>query len=854
MRQRSSLRALWGIVVLAAVLWACETARNPGGVQRDSLRPGITLSNTVGDSQDIAGGLRFTVSAFDNLGLKSVRLIFSGGFIDTVLTSFTGTVTTHDAATTIPFPANSGAGGGITIIGRATDGAGNFAEDTIFIFLANVQALQVFLTAPGSGAVASTGKGIPVQVSANQNSGIRKIGFLVSPATAVTNPSTPPNDSLIFTLPFADTIVYTDTLTVVADIGFFVVEGFAEDSAGRRQPSNRVTVTIQSVVNDITDPVVSHTIGARVEVSDSITVRATDPSAIAWIGFRVRDLAGNVLRFDTVNVAAGNLTDVTRAFSLNLGTIITTFPADVVVDGYACDAALARNCAFSSSSVVLGVTGSAGIQGAPALQQAAAAAGVDTITVVAGITRPLPVGGRIADAIFNGNDSTLYLTNPSLSRVEIFQVANTAFVAAGIPTAGPQPWGIALFPRDTLGNYRDTIVVANSGGTELSIIDVSPGVRRLLWRQDLPDFILQIYKVINVGGVLFAEVTEFNISDRPQYVATVCRAGGGTACHADSVFALYSTIPVGSNPAPFTNGATLRMEKLINSRDTTQLFGHFFWELNAAGSSATTDTLRIVLRRGLPYNQTKVVLTACAGVTVDFNEFALGDTTYARNSGNFTHAFFGEGGNVRAAFARVMSYTTRDSIQGVGTAVSCFTSSAGAAGPSDAGENHRDKGMSPAVDVSDFISNTNTKVASIATNKNGATNLVRADLIYYLDEGLRLKGTSVAPSGAPGMDMNYNHDFAAGEPGSTAFGGTRDSTNRVVFAARPDANIDVFDTFFYGIIGSIPVRDPIIGPLRVARNRANNRQWLFGVTARGLTVVELPLIPNPFPAPPLASP
>jgi len=97
--------------------------------------------------------------------------------------------------------------------------------------------------------------------------------------------------------------------------------------------------------------------------------------------------------------------------------------------------------------------------------------------------------------------------------------------------------------------------------------------------------------------------------------------------------------------------------------------------------------------------------------------------------------------------------------------------------------------------------------------------------------------------------MNYKHDFAAGSPGSTAFGGTRDSTNRVAFSARPDGSIDVWDTFFYGKITTITVRDPIIGPLRVARNLAGTRQWLFGVTAAGLVVIQLPVIPNPNPAP-----
>jgi len=57
--------------------------------QPDTQPPFISLSNTAGDTQDIAGGLRFSVSALDNLGLKHVNLTFSGGLIVTLDTTFT---------------------------------------------------------------------------------------------------------------------------------------------------------------------------------------------------------------------------------------------------------------------------------------------------------------------------------------------------------------------------------------------------------------------------------------------------------------------------------------------------------------------------------------------------------------------------------------------------------------------------------------------------------------------------------------------------------------------------------------------------------------------------------------------
>jgi hypothetical protein len=841
MRAGRGGRVLWGIGVGVAALWAgaCENTRNPGGIQKDITAPNINLSASQ-DTQDISGGLNFSVTANDNLSLKTIRLTFSGGYIaGPTDTTFTSQVKSITIVEHISFPSNSGAGGNVMVVGRAIDGAGNFNEDTLFLFLANVQALKVFLVSPSAGAVASTGRGVPVEVIAVQNSGIRKIGFVTSPAGAVTNPTTPPNDSITFTPPYADSVVYDDTLIVVATTGSFVIQGFAEDSAGRRGTSGTVTVNILSAANDVTPPSVTDSLGVRIEVNDSVLVHATDPSAIAWIGFRV-DTGGVLLRFDTVNVAAGNLTDVRRMFSLNLAGLINAFPATVVVRGYACDAAAARNCAYSTVSGVVAGTPKA-----------------DTVTVVNGVTKPFPLGGRIGDAIFNknGNGGTgeLYLTNTTLSRVEIFQVANSSFVAGGIATAGPQPVGIALWPVDTLGNYDDTVVVANSGGTELSVLDVRPGFRRLVWRQDLPNYIIQQYKVVITGGGLTQQITNFDVSDRPQYLATVCRTAGSALCSTDSIFAIYSTTPTASSTSPFAGKGTLRMEKLINTANPSLLFGHLFWEIGNVNSSNTSDTLRVVLRRGQPYNVTQVVLSACAGVTVNFATFGLGDSTFVRNSGNFTHSFIGEGGSIAAQFARVMAYSTKQPLlQGAGTVASCLTPAGNAAGIGDVGNNDVDFGMSPAVDVSDFISNTGVRILSIATNFNGTTDLVRADSIYFLDEGLRLKGTAcplasdgvTCTVGAPGMDMNYNHAFAAGSPG------TGNLDDRVVFAARPDGNIDVFDTFFYNFIGSVPVRDPIIGPLRVARDLGGN-QLLFGITGRGLVMLKLPTITNPNPmAPP----
>jgi hypothetical protein len=862
MRQARRGTALWGTVVLALAIWGCETTRNLGGIQRDLTEPTIDLTVAGPDTQDIQGGLKFNITAVDNLGLKSIRLTFSsgcrpecGGSTGVIDTTFTSQVLTYNSARTITFPANSGAGGGITIIGQATDGAFNSAADTIFIYLRNVQALQVTLVSPQPNAVASQNRGIAVHVEANQNGGIAKIGFLVSPSTAVTNPTVPPNDSIIFLGAPNDTVVYIDTVIVVAGTGTFDVVGFAVDAAGRPGFSNTVTVTIQSVLNDATPPLVAHKLEARVEVDDTVTVRATDASGISRIGFRV-DTGGVLMKFDTVDVSAGNLTDVTRRFSLGLGGL-SQFPATITVRGYACDLSTftpGNNCSFTNNTTLLPSSPS-GLRLAPPSGPArAVSALIDTVIVVGGVTIALPAGGRIADAIFNANLNELYLTNPVKNRVEIFQVANSTFVATGISTPVPGPWGIALWPRDTLGNYGDSIVVANSGGTSLSIIDVRPAVRRLQWRHALPNFLIETYKVTSGGNGTTENIVVHDVSDRPQYVATVCRAAGGTACAPDSIFALYSTAPTVSSSEPFSGRATLRMEKLINTTNPALLFSKFFWEIGATPANLGTDTLRIEMIRGAT---SQVVLSACAGVTVRLASFGLGDSTYARNSGNFTHAFFGEGGNIAAAFARVMAYDARRSITGVGVIDSSCVGFGGRTMLA-AGENHVDFGMSPGAHVSDFISNTGTKVSAIATNFNGLTNVVRADSIYYLDANLRLEASSctlgldgTCLTGAPGMDMNYFHDFAPGGSCTPACGGSGSPDNRLLFAARSDANIDVFDTYHGAQLpapfATIPLRDPIIGPLRVARDATG--QVLFGISARGLVMVRIPTIINPNPAP-----
>jgi hypothetical protein len=86
--------------------------------------------------------------------------------------------------------------------------------------------------------------------------------------------------------------------------------------------------------------------------------------------------------------------------------------------------------------------------------------------------------------------------------------------------------------------------------------------------------------------------------------------------------------------------------------------------------------------------------------------------------------------------------------------------------------------MSPAVDVRDFISNTGVHVSSIATNFTGGTNVVRADSIYVLDEGLRLKA-----SPRTHRRVRDGHELQPCVRGRAAGDTSGNPSDRVVFAA-----------------------------------------------------------------------
>jgi len=810
-QKRASIVATCAMALIAT---ACTEREFQTGVQGDGFAPVVSIVKTAGDTLELADGIQFGVAASDNLGLKTIVITLTGGYSAVIDTTFTSAVQQVLLNVQIDLPPTSTAGGHIDIAAVVTDGNDLSGSAIDSLFLVNESALSVRVLTPSPGSIASPGLGIPVEIQGAQSTGVALVGYVV---TGVFSDST----TRAYTTPLPDTVVFFDTLVVPAGVpdGTFQITGVAVDSGGRVGTSTPVTVTVQSISNDTDPPIVTFQIRDRVEVTDSITVRATDPSGITEMSWSATLLDGTPAGGATTTYG-GTLTAVRQTYPLNFS--FATLPQTLIITAAAVDGA------GNAGQARVDTTSTGAIR-------------ADTIAVVNGITKRLPAGGRIVDAIYSKSMNEVYLTNVELSRLEVLQLADTSFVTGGI-AVGSQPWGIAMWPRDANGGQGDTVVVANSGGTDLSIVDLP--LRREVRRHSLPNFLVdEVTTELDVTTlVIQIKFTRHDFSDRPQYLGMTCRPGVG-ACDPNQILAVYSTTPT-IDQGTLPKRGSVRWENLTSAVPES----HFFWEHAEVLPAPEFDTLRVFVDRG-PTVPLQEILNPACGRMVDMEKLVFRNLTFVRNSGDFSHAFIGEGGIVDGqTFAQAVGYNTQ---AGISSAVCSGDIITGTDTIPFSGPIEEDLGITPTFRVGDFISNTATVVNSIAINFNGFTNLVRTtDSVYVLDEALRLKGLIPVGGENAGMDLNAAHAFTAGvggTPGTWPVGATGDPDDRLVYLASSLPQIEVFDTYFFEPVAKIPIRDPVIGPLRIAE-QTTGEQILVGVTAYGIVTVQLPAIPNPFPA------
>ncbi len=785
-RRRSFAAPSLKLLVIGAVaaLGACSGDEVIDPPFRDAISPRVVLAkgNDAGDSV-----LVMRLNATDNVGLKTVRVFLSGGVTASYDTTITTALQAINLGLTFRVPSSAPLGSTVNIRSVVIDGAGN-ASDTarLIMTVGNLEPPQVVITSPTAGSPVVSGKSLIVSLSAKARYKVRVLGYTVAGAYVT-------RDSSLLGAPLKDSLAVLDTLVLPDSVRgqSLTVTPFIVDSLNQRVTGNPVSYAVLSPTTANTIPVVKTGVMARLEVSDTVFVEATDPVGISLLGYEVRTLTGLLLAADSIT-STGGFSTLVRTFRTRLP--VTSFPTEVTVVGFARNTNGRRDVARYPSGAVR----------------------LDTATVVNGFTNPLPNGGVIADALYFPRSDRLYLTNIERNHVEVFNLADSSFKAPVI--VGSRPWGISPWPRTRDGVMGDTLLVANSGGTNISYVDLKQGTSgREVFRYALPNIVA--YSVTTVKSATtdlpITQRTVYDFSDRPQYIASTCTGANIAGAPCQDVVLVYSTTPTPGQSAPFPNQGTMRWENL------TKRSSHFFFEQAIGQTAGRADTLEVMRFAAQGFGNDSLLLPAKQTITaIDGTKFnfsvvvrlpalAFRDTTYVRNSGNFRRAIIGEGGPVLGSRAMSFDATLGFDLMPPLPVI--------------------DMGVSRPMDVSDFIANTFARVQGVGINFDGELSAIKGDSTYILDPTLRLQGILQSRSSGGGLDF---HPMNAGQ-NSTPL------KTRLAFVASSEPVIDIFDTYCYRKIASVPIRDPIIGPVR-ASIRPNGQIVLIGATRRGVTTVALP--------------
>lgn len=808
-----------GALALGAALAACGDAASSaitGDTEADRTPPAVAVAPSAANGDDST--IAVQVVARDNLGLRRVRVVATQRLPIGRDTTFVGLDTAFSSAVTdfvqtvqFRIPAGTPAGTQVTVTGGATDGAGNAASETsVRVATGNVEPPKVRLTAPQPGSLFVIGKSGVVSLSASARLKVRLVGY------TATGPGFASADSVFFREPLRDSVAVIDTIAVpaTAQTGVLTVTPFVVDSLGQRATGAPVSFAVQPLSAVNSTPVVTTGVTRRVEVQDTVRVAASDPTGIRVLGYEIVDTVQKRVIVADSTILSGQLTVAETTFTFRITP--QALPAPVYVRAFA------TNMAQRRSYVKLP-------NGADRL---------DSVLVVSGATRPLRNGGLIADGVYAPRYDRLYLTNIDRNQVEVFSLGSQQFESAIV--VGSRPWGIVGWPRSRgSGVLGDTLLVANSGGTNISYVQIGgQGGGTEVYRYPLPNIVA--YSVTSERSATTGEIIRtrkvYDFSDRPQFLAATCETRSTDGDECGEVKLVYSTTPTPGQSFGFPNKGTIRWENL------TDCTSHFFFEQAMGMGVQRADTLEIERFAAhpsyrlpntcmQPAERTVLVpfmqpVMSSSGevrqysVVARIDQLGFRDTTFVRNSGNFARAILGEGGSVLGS--RAIAY---EADPGLATDFE------------ESGQTWYfsmpmiDRGISGPRDVSDFIANTFSSVKGVAINFDGALSAIRGDSTYLIDPQLRLQGL-LQTSGGP----NAGFDFHPLNAGSGAF--TPDISRRLAFSASMTPQIEVYDSYCYQKLGTIEVRDPIVGPIK-ASLRPNGRIVLVGASARGVVVIPL---------------
>lgn len=678
----------------------------------------------------------------------------------------------------------------VLFVVTATDLFGNVSTDTVPV---QVGGPSVAIVRPEGGQTHRQTADLTVRVAiADSASGVQSLSLILAGVIEEVIPiplnGQPRNDTIDHIIPSAE---FTTT-------GQLTIQARASNASGIFAMTPPTTVTVvDDQEPDVTAPAVQLEVSPlpglvapldRLEQEDTIyvTVGADDQGGVGvtQIGVYVdagvnsgADTADYVLTHNlatprtnpdtTFAIAVSDLYEIAAPGAGLAETVSWPDSIDLHLEAYAIDAA--GNDAYRQ--VPEGATASRGY-----------------LLAVAGETVRLPFGGIISDAAVDTtpNDERLFLSNYTQNVVDVLDLRTNTFNSVLV---GAQPWGLFL------DNSGDTLMVANSGGTNISKVPL----RVVPLREDgsarifTPEVVLYDIE-ITLDEQLRETYTGVAIgfSDRPQFLAQ-SRPNGEI---------LYSTVPT-----PSAQDGTIRLlhrDPTWDDYDTDLLYpggdpadeeqeSHVVIadaDTVVIASYPTADSIIIydhvrgfqdmeISGIGTPVEAAAEVQAQGGDATVfaggyDPDGVGLQDTTFVAASGDRQWIAFGEGAT--APVGRIILWNS--SI-----------------------------GQSSTVQITDLIHNASEVVTGVGLNENGSLGVARGDFgVYYFNNDLRLQGIyaeDINPGGY-GAALHPSHDatFDLSDPNSLSFVGTAERAIRVI------------DTNHFFARGDLPVKNPIVGPLR----------------------------------------
>lgn len=683
------------------------------------------------------------------------------------------------------FPTNDDTAERVFFIATVRDKAGNVATDTVAL---SVGGPRVEILDPVPGTQVQSGGPFTVRISAEDDNNLSRIVLHYDGVVEGTQtfPVNPPSTSVLWEPEIVLPAGAEGTLELRA-----VAHSTAAIEPGR---TGTVTVAVQTdAAPDDTPPFVGLTLDVpqRMEMTDSVRARVTahDPngSGVKQVGITVLALNGadtlSITRSIDFPIARRGMTVQNIAFApFNVDPF--ALPDSVIFEVHAFAVDDAGNCAAAveASDQQLACADYAG----DIIADGVSGQRTDEILVVAGRTVLLPAGGTIADAVVDTVRQRLYLSNISRNSVEVLDLDANRFDFLGTPVGvGSQPWGLFL------GGDGDTLIVANSGGTNISTVDLDLLTEE---RFRTPNIVLyQVRITVDVTTALESLSAEFiDFSDRPQFVAQ------------DSVGRiLYSTVPTGAAPDGTIRVATtdptydepevrllfntdavtpadeaivianvdsVKVYQVTGSHDVIEIFDHvpgFPDNLIRSGRLRLFDAIEEMELRGSD-------IFHHAGTWIR-DRIGMSDTTYVSASGDRGRIAFGEGAT--APTGRIVLW------------------------------NAEDASISNEVSVADLVGNASERVTGVDLNLNGSLGVARGrDAAYFFTNNLRLEGMFAdgLQGGGVGAALHPYHDH----PDADASG------SGLAFVGTDRGSIAIIDSYFFRQVGEIQLRDRIIGPLR----------------------------------------